>query len=109
MTKEDFAVACGLAMKELQDFAPKDTGNLAFNAIKIDFEENGDEWKCVISVDPSIAHYMPYTNEPWISPKWKGKKNPNEGWWQWAVEFVARKIAEYLGGTLYLGEEEIKD
>lgn len=109
MTYDDFVVACGLALEELKDFAPKDTGNLAFNAIKIDFEVNGDEWKCILSVDETIAHYIPYTNEPWTSLKWNGKKNPNEGWWQWAVEFVARRIAEQLGGSLYLGDEEIKD
>lgn len=31
------------------------------------------------------AYYMPYTNERWISPRWKGKKNPNEDWWDNAI------------------------
>lgn len=31
------------------------------------------------------AYYMPYTNERWISPRWKGKKNPNERWFDEAI------------------------
>lgn len=31
------------------------------------------------------AYYMPYTNERWISGRWKGKQNPNEDWWDNAV------------------------
>ena len=46
--------------------------------------------------DDQVAPYMPYTNEPWISPKWNGKKNPNEAWWQDAVKLVR----EYLKGKL---------
>ena len=34
------------------------------------------------------AYYMPYTNERWISPKWKGAKNPNEDWWDEAIHDV---------------------
>lgn len=36
---------------------------------------------------------MPYTNEIWISPRWKGKKNPNEGWWQGAIAAAVQVIA----------------
>ena len=28
------------------------------------------------------APYATYTNEPWISEKWNGKQNPNQGWIQ---------------------------
>ena len=31
------------------------------------------------------AYYMPYTNEKWISPRWHGKQNPNEDWWDKAI------------------------
>lgn len=31
------------------------------------------------------AYYMPYTNERWISEKWRGAKNPNEDWWDKAI------------------------
>lgn len=36
------------------------------------------------------AYYMPYTNEKWISPHWKGKKNPNENWFDESIHDVAR-------------------
>lgn len=47
-----------------------------------------------------IAPYMPYTNEPWISPRWNGKQNPNEGWWNDAIEFIIQYMAKRLGGEL---------
>lgn len=31
------------------------------------------------------AYYMPFTNERWISPRWKGKQNPNYHWWDEAI------------------------
>ena len=43
---------------------------------------------------------MPYTNEVWISPKWNGKKNPNEGWWNNAVEFIVNYIAKRVKGKV---------
>jgi hypothetical protein len=42
--------------------------------------------------------YMPYTNEPWISPKWKGAVNPNEKWFDETAEFMAKAIARHTGG-----------
>lgn len=46
--------------------------------------------------------YIVYTNEPWISPKWKGHKNPNEGWVKKAVFTVARSYANSLGGKVVM-------
>ena len=43
-------------------------------------------------------NYMPYTTEPWISTKWKGRNNPNEGWFEESTEFMAKMIARHLGG-----------
>ena len=40
------------------------------------------------------AYYMPYTNERWISPRWKGAKNPNENWFDDAIHDVARLASE---------------
>ena len=40
------------------------------------------------------AYYMPYTNERWISPKWHGKKNPNEDWFDEAIHDVSRLASE---------------
>ena len=95
------------AVNILRDDAPKDTGNLAFNAIKYKWV-NDNEF--VIYVDTGavtglnvgkvkgIAPYMPYTNEPWLDVRWNGKKNPNEGWWNDAISYIIRYIGTRLGG-----------
>lgn len=65
-------------------YSPKDTGNLSMNAIRSVFEDG--MWQVVIGGE--VAPYAPYTNEPWISPRWKGKENPNLHWVQDAIESV---------------------
>lgn len=93
MTTDDFQKMCHDIALHFQMSAPKDTGNLAYNAIKYEFVNLNE---CHIYVDEAIAPYMPYTNEPWISPRWKGKKNPNEKWWQETVsEAIEYMIAYY--------------
>ena len=42
----------------------------------------------------SQAYYMPYTNERWISPHWKGKKNPNENWFDEAIYDIGRLASQ---------------
>ena len=79
MKPEEFAMLCSNLVENIRSVSPIKTGNLRYNAIKYEFI---DEKTCKIYVDESIAPYMPYTNEPWVSDKWKGAKNPNEGWWQ---------------------------
>lgn len=98
------------AINLLREEAPKDTGNLAYNAIKYKWE-NENEFVIYVDVGKipireykkeikGIAPYMPYTNEPWISPRWNGNKNPNEGWWNDAIEFIIQYMAKRLGGEL---------
>ena len=77
--------------------APKDTCNLAYNSIRVAWFDNST---FQVFVDESIAPYMVYTNEPWISPKWNGKKNPNEAWWQSVVEEITQHIITNYGGTV---------
>ena len=83
--------------------APKATYNLANNAIKCDYQ-GGGVW--TLTIDESIAPYMPYTNEPWLSEKWRNKKtgemrrNPNEAWFEHAVADVAELIRLELGGQV---------
>ena len=100
----DFIEACLRGVQTVRDRAPINTGNLRYNAVNY---EQRDENTFVIYVDyydakskSGIAWYMPYTNEPWVSPKWKGKKNPNEGWWKDAAGKVAQEIADALGGEI---------
>lgn len=96
------------AVEQYRKIAPKDTGNLAYNSIKyrwvskngfVIYVDTGDIGKTKPRVK-GIAPYMPFTNEKWISPRWNGKTNPNENWWNEASEFVIKYIAKRLGGTL---------
>ena len=114
MTNVKFRKICEKAVDTLRELAPKDTGNLAFNGIRVEFP-TPDE--CVIYVDGNtidkihygIAPYMPFTNEPWISPKWNGKKNPNEGWWQDSCEYIIALIAKMLKGELEKNDIDTND
>lgn len=103
MTKERFTQVCMNAVASLKALAPYDTGNLSINAIKYEWIDE-DTFMIYVDGDPeeptSIAPYMPYTNEPWLSDKWNGKKNPNEGWWERAVEHVANLIVREVNGEL---------
>ena len=97
MSPQEFEQACLLCVRKLRELAPKKTGNLAFNAIQFQFV---DENTCEIYVNEEIAPYMPYTNEPWISPYWGGKKNPNEGWFDRAADTIASLCAQAVKGDL---------
>lgn len=72
------------------------TGNLKYNALKVMQAPNG----MLIYVDQNIAPYMPYTNEKWISPKWKGAKNPNENWWENMCKDFVKDLAKELKGKV---------
>lgn len=68
----------------------KVTGNLKYNGIRIEKINNGYK----IYIDENIAPYMPFTNEEWVSPKWKGAKNPNEKWFDKVALSMVQVIAE---------------
>lgn len=98
-----------LAIQVLQmvkSLAPVKTGNLKFNSIRlhsrgISANEKGELInRFEITIGGHIAPYAVYTNEPWISDKWHGKKNPNEGWIDNAVELCARFTANGLSARL---------
>lgn len=95
MKKQQFDRVCMELVRIIRERAPRDTGNLADNGVKFVWE---DENTFTIYIDETQAPYMPYTNEPWISPKWNGKKNPNEAWWQDAIELCKKHlISKYKG------------
>lgn len=96
MTKQEVVNAAISIVEELRSMVPRDTGNMAYNALR--YELQGDVLD--ITVDPAIAPYVYFTNEPWVSPKWNGKQNPNEGWWQRFVEEFSRRLATKLKGEL---------
>lgn len=92
-----YAIAQILCEKTFKPRVPYDSGNLRNSATYV---KKNSENEVQIFVDSEIAPYVVYTNEPWISPKWKGKENPNEKWFERAVEMVAQELAAMLGGTL---------
>jgi hypothetical protein len=83
-------------VSKFKPLTPIDTGNLR-NSVKFVFTS---PTRAVVYVDTKQAPYMPYTNEPWISPKWKGKKNPNENWFENAVEEALEKTAKSMKGKV---------
>lgn len=93
MDDATFRRVCGKAVAVIKAYAPKRTGNLAYNAVRFEFV---DDDTCRIYVDKDIAPYMPFTNEKWISKRWHGKKNPNEKWWDRACHDALRIIYNML-------------
>lgn len=94
------------ALNAFRAAAPIDTGNLRYNSISI-VEVGTEQTKdgrtanvYEISVDDKIAPYAVYTNEAWLSPTWRGKHNPNEGWVERGVENIAFAIAQIFGGEI---------
>lgn len=111
MNPQTFERACMMVVRRLRERAPKDTGNLAYNAIRF-------EWVnprlCRIYVDEEIAPYMKYTNEPWdikiieqgtfrkgetrtVVRTWQ---NPNEGWFDRSYDTLAAFLAGTVKGEL---------
>lgn len=106
MTDSEFRATCLAAFAEFVKLVPNpktrykkggSTGNMALNAAKIVFPT---PTTCEIYVDENIAPYLPYTNAPWVSAKWKGKKNPNEGWFQKAADYITNYIATRINGDV---------
>ena len=111
MTSSEFIKLCQECEEMLRAAAPYDTGNLRYHAIKIEFP---DANTCRLYVDEKIAPYMKYTNEPWdqklisMGNFRKGEtvtrlrtwRNPNQGWWERAVQQIAEHVAQRVKGEL---------
>lgn len=96
MTKERFTEYVNRFRELLSLLAPRDTGNLAFNSILLEWKSENE---VDIYVSEDIAPYMPYTNEPWVADRWNGKQNPNEAWWQNAISQIVEQLNQEFGGT----------
>lgn len=94
MTKAEFETLFIEAINSLrqQSFVPYDTGNLKFNAIK-GMWINENLYR--IYIDEEVAPYVFYTQE-----KWEKGTNPNEGWVEKAVDYIAMFISRKLGGSI---------
>lgn len=89
----------------LKEFAPihgmrtvakrRTTGNLKRNSI---FRIVGTDEISIAGLNTPAMRYGALTNLAWIDPRYKGARNPNEGWVQDAI-FEAEKR---LGKKLYL-------
>ena len=91
----ELAILDAVAMARL--LIPIDTGNMRYNAFKVE-RVNETTWQ--VYIDEKIAPYAVYVNEKWVSPKWNGKANPNEGFWKKAFEFIADQIATAINGKI---------
>lgn len=80
-----------------EGYVPIDTGNMAHNAIIYRIVGRNE---IHVYVDKRIAPYAVYTEYPWVAPRWNGRKNPNEGWWERFREEFAHRLARVLGGEL---------
>ena len=111
MTSSEFAQLCRECELMLRMSAPYKTGNLKYNAIKL---EMLNDKTARLYVDEKVAPYMKYTNEPWeqklirmgnFKPgetvvRLRTWRNPNELWFDRAVQEIAEHIAKKLKGEL---------
>lgn len=91
-------MAYNVLVMALKSVCPYRTGNLERNGIRVKID-NGT--MCVeIGHDTSkvLGEYAVYTNEPWISPKWGGKQNPNQGWIERGIEKALPLIRQVYSG-----------
>lgn len=91
--------------------APIKTGNLRYNAIKMQRVSEG-VWR--VFIDETIAPYAKYTILPWRQKpikmgnfkkrqtviRQRTWRNPNEGWWDKAARSFAINLNQILQGEL---------
>jgi hypothetical protein len=97
MTDTEFQTFLNRFVKNFKPLTPIDTGNLRNNSVKLIFTS---PTRAAVYVDTKVAPYMPFTDLPWISSRWGGKKNPNEGWFERAVEQALNKTAKSMKGRI---------
>ena len=91
----DVPTAVDRCVQILRDLAPKDTGNLAYNAIRY---ERVNEREYRIYIDLEIAPYQVYVNESETLSN--GERNPNKGWWETAIELAIEEMARLMKGEI---------
>lgn len=125
MTQAEFEMLVNKAFKVFQDVVPNkntryvryyknaygnmqrgSTGNMAYNALQSRFKTLKTGFKAEIYINDKIAPYVYYTNEPWKSPKWKGHKNPNQGWVENGVNQIVNFIVKEVNGQKGKWEKE---
>lgn len=103
--KRKILKACSEILDYLQSISPFDTGNLREQIKGLEIGEN--EYQ--ISIGGPLAPYAVYTNEKWVSPRWKGRENPNEHWINMGVEKAVYRTAAFLKGEVSFNNQELID
>lgn len=95
MTRNQWEQLFRDAMQSLREqaFVPYDTGHLKDDAIKGMWV--GNTYR--IYIDETVAPYVFYTQEPWED---RPGKNPNEGWVEKAVDYLAHYINSRIKGEI---------
>ena len=91
-------MAYNVLVMALKSVCPYRTGNLERHRIRVKID-NGT--MCVVvghETSKLLGEYAVYTNEPWISPKWGGKQNPNQGWIERGIEKALPLIKQVYQG-----------
>ena len=91
-------MAYNVLVMALKSVCPYRTGNLERNGIRVKIDIGT---MCVVvghETSKLLGEYAVYTNEPWISPKWGGKQNPNQGWIERGIEKALPLIRQVYSG-----------
>lgn len=107
MVSEDPVLVAKFFLAQLKSYCPSplnlgehpySTGNL-LNTAKIEVLTDGS---AKVTIGGADAPYFPYVNEPWTSPKWNGKQNPNEHFWEKCIARTTDVIQDGTKGvTIY--------
>jgi hypothetical protein len=81
----------------MRNRTPKDSRNLELNATRSYPIQNG----FIIQAKKALAFYAPFVNGKWISPRWRGKKNPNEGYFEKASVDIIRYVKSVGNGETH--------
>lgn len=99
-------------LKFIQNKTPFDTGNLtdstkikriAPNVWELYIEAGDDPYDR--NYERGVAPYIPFVNEKWTSARWRGRKNPNENYWNNAIERAIVMLSKILKGELESGSD----
>lgn len=99
MTRDQIEAAVNFFAQLLKEAAPKDTGNLAFHAIKVD-RVSDTEFKIYVHTEgehkrnalDGIAPYQRYINEK--------PESRHYHWWEKAIENSIDALADRIGGNV---------
>ena len=91
-------MAYNVLVMALKSVCPYRTGNLERNGIRVKIDNGSMCVEIGHETSKLLGEYAVYTNEPWISPKWGGKQNPNQGWIERGIEKALPLIKQVYQG-----------